>query len=85
MATFKDNQIIIQDEDGNEHLLEILFTYEHEERNKKYVFFFDPTNEEEVMVMSYNDDGELFEIEDEEELKEAEEVFEAFEVENENN
>ena len=79
MATIKDNQIIIQDDDGQEHLMEILFTYEHEERNKKYVFFFDPENEEEVLVMSYNDEGELFPVDDEEEYDEIEEVFNAFE------
>jgi len=59
--------------------MEILFTYEHEERNKKYVFFFDPNNEEEVLVMSYNDEGELFPVDDEEEYEEIEEVFNAFE------
>ena len=79
MAKVKDNQIIIEDDDGQEHLMEILFTYEHEERNKKYVFFFDPNNEEEVLVMSYNDEGELFPVEDEDEYEEIEEVFNAFE------
>ena len=34
-----DNLIIITDEDGNEYELEILFTYENEDRNAKYVFF----------------------------------------------
>ena len=79
MAQLKDNQIIIEDDDGQEHLMEILFTYEHEERNKKYVFFFDPNNEEEVLVMSYNDEGVLFPVDDEEEYGEIEEVFNAFE------
>lgn len=79
MAKVKDNQIIIEDDDGQEHLMEILFTYEHEERGKKYVFFFDPDNEEEVLVMSYNDEGELFPVDDEEEYEEIEEVFNAFE------
>ena len=79
MAKVKDNQIIIEDDDGQEHLMEILFTYEHEERNKKYVFFFDPNNEEEILVMSYNDEGELFPIDDDEEYEEIEEVFNAFE------
>ena len=79
MAKVKDNQIIIEDDDGQEHLMEILFTYEHEERNKKYVFFFDPNNEEEVLVMSYNDEGELFPVEDEDEYEEIDEVFNAFE------
>lgn len=79
MAKLKDNQIIIEDDEGQEHLMEILFTYEHEERNKKYVFFYDPNNEEEVLVMSYNDEGELFPVDDDEEYEEIEEVFNAFE------
>ena len=59
--------------------MEILFTYEHEQRNKKYVFFYDPNNDEEVLVMSYNDEGELFPVDDDEEYEEIEEVFNAFE------
>lgn len=78
----KDNQIVIEDDQGNEHLIDVLFTYENEERGKKYVFFLNPDNEEEVMVMSYTDDGELHEVSDEE-FEEAEEVFGAFEEENE--
>ena len=81
MAKYKDNQIIIQDDEGNEHLVDVLFTYENEERGKKYVFFLNPENEEEVMVMSYTDEGELEEISDEE-FEEAEEVLGAFEEEN---
>ena len=78
MAEIKDNELIITDENGNKHLMEILFTYEHGERGKKYVFFFDPSDEENVMAMIYTDDGELFEIEDDEEYEEVEEVFGAF-------
>ena len=78
MAKMQDNKIMIQDEDGNEHLIEVIFTYENEHRNKKYVFFLNPTNEDEVIVMSYDDNGELNEIDDEE-FKEAEEVLSAFE------
>ncbi len=78
MAEIKDNELIITDEKGNKHLMIILFTYEHEERNKKYVFFYDPSDEENVMAMIYNDEGELFEIEDDEEYEEVEEVFGAF-------
>lgn len=78
MAKMQDNQIVIQDEDGNEHLIEVIFTYENEHRNKKYVFFVNPDNEEEIMVMSYDENGELNEIDDEE-FKEAEEVLSAFE------
>ena len=73
-----DKQMTVTDEEGNVHLLEILFTYEHEERGKKYVFFYEKESPEEVIAMEYNDNGELFEIESDEEYEEVEEVFNAF-------
>ena len=73
-----DKQMTIRDDQGNEHLVEILFTYEHDERKKKYVFFYEKDNPEEVIAMEYNDDGELLEIESDEEYEEVEEVFNTF-------
>ena len=73
-----DMQMTIKDDQGNEHLVEILFTYEHDERKKKYVFFYEKDNPEEVIAMEYNDEGELFEIESDEEYEEVEEVFNTF-------
>ena len=73
-----EKQITIRDEEGNEHLMEILFTYEHEERGKKYVFLYTKDNPEDIIAMEYNDAGELFEIESDEEYEEVEEVFNAF-------
>ncbi len=79
MAEIKENQIVITDDNGEELVMEILFTYENEERNKKYVFFYDPNDEENVLAMSYDEEtGELFEIEDDEEYEEVEEVFNAY-------
>ena len=73
-----DKQLVVTDEDGNEVLFEILFTYEHPERKKKYVFVFEKDNPDEVMAFEYNDKGELLEIESDEEYEEVEEVFNAF-------
>lgn len=73
-----ENQIIITDSEGKEHLMEILFTYEHPERKTSYVFFFEPGHPEEIIAMRYNQNGELEEIEDDEEYAEVEEVFNAF-------
>lgn len=78
MDPIKENQMVVTDEDGNEHVMNVLFTYEHEERKKKYVFFYDGDDEDNVIVMSYNDEGELFDIEDDEEYAEIEEVFNAY-------
>ncbi len=78
MEKLNDDQIIIYDEDGKEYLMNILFTYENEERNAQYVMVYDDASPEEVIVMRYDDNNELFEVTDEEELKEAEEVLEAY-------
>ena len=78
MDLIDEKQITIQDSDGNKHLMEILFTYEHEERKKKYVFLYEKDSPEEIIAMEYNDNGELFEIESDEEYEEVEEVFNAF-------
>ena len=73
-----DKQLVVTDENGNEVLFEILFTYEHPERNKKYVFVYEKDNPDEVMAFEYTDNGELLEIESDEEYEEVEEVFNAF-------
>ena len=78
MELMEEKQITIMDEEGNQHVMEILLTYEHPERKKKYVFLYEKNNPKEVMAMEYNDNGELFEIESEEEYEEVEEVFNAF-------
>ena len=77
-----EKQITIIDEKGNQKVMEILFTYEHEERKKKYVFLYEKDNPEEVIAMEYTDNGELLEIESEEEYEEVEEVFNAFNEDN---
>lgn len=73
-----DDDIVIYDEDGNEYLYKILFTYVNEKRNTEYCFIYEPSNEEDIIVMKYNEENELFLVEDEEELDEAEEVLEAY-------
>ena len=82
MEIKNETQMIITDEQGKEHLMQILFTSENEERDAQYVFFYDTEDEEEnVMVMRYVgelDNGELIQIEDEEEYDELEEVLNAW-------
>ena len=74
-----DKQITIIDEEGKEHLMQVLFTYDNEERKTSYVFFYDTEDKEEnVVVMKYNENQELEPIEDDEEYDEVEEVFNAW-------
>lgn len=72
-----DNDMIITDEDGNEHLLKILFYFHHDERNKDYYFLFEEENPDEIIVMGSSDGQSLEEL-DEEEFDEAQQVFDAY-------
>ena len=71
--------MVVTDNEGKEHLMQILFTYDNEERKTSYVFFYDTEDkDEEVVVMRYLENGELEPIEDDEEYDEVEEVFNAW-------
>ena len=82
MEIKNDTQMVVVDSEGKEHLMQILFTYENDERKTQYVFFYDTEDKEEnVIVMRYKgelDSGELEPIEDDEEYEEVEEVFNAW-------
>ncbi|MBP5574258.1 MAG: DUF1292 domain-containing protein [Bacilli bacterium] len=82
MEIKNDTQMVVADSEGKEHLMQILFTYENDERKAQYVFFYDTEDpEENVIVMRYIgelDSGELEPIEDDEEYEEVEEVFNAW-------
>lgn len=84
-----DQQLTIIDEEGNEILCQILFTFESEEFKKNYVLFYPLEGEEEeddnvtVMAASYeegeNGIGELKEIETDEEWDLIEDVLGQYE------
>ena len=79
MEIKNENQMVVTDSEGKEHLMNILFTYDNEERKTSYVFFYDSEDpNEEVIVMRYLESGELEPIEDDEEYDEVEEVFNAW-------
>lgn len=75
----ENNEMLITDESGKEHVMKILFTYDNEQRGKSYVFLYEENDEDNVLAFSYDEKTkELNEIEDDEEYKEVEEVFNAF-------
>ena len=79
MEIKNENQMVVTDSEGKEHLMNILFTYDNEERKASYVFFYDSEDpNEDVIVMRYLESGELEPIEDDEEYDEVEEVFNAW-------
>lgn len=82
-----DNQITVIDEDGNEQLCEILFTFESEQFNKSYVLYYpigaeeDENEEIEILASSFTpgeDSGSLLPIETDEEWDLIEEMLNTF-------
>lgn len=83
-----DNNITIVDENGNEQLCEVLFTFDSDKFNKSYVLYYpmsveDEEEEMEIHASSFvpsedNKDGELSPIETEEEWDMIEEMLNTF-------
>lgn len=79
-----ENQIIVTDENGVELTMEVLFTFEDETKHKNYVLYYDPNDESgEVFASVYDEVGNLIQVTTEEEWAMIEEVFEAFNIEHE--
>ncbi|MDD3383184.1 MAG: DUF1292 domain-containing protein [Bacilli bacterium] len=79
----EDNKLIVIDEKGNEIEMEILFTFDDDNRKKKYVIYFNPNDKEENLYASiYDDEGHLYPIEEDEEWDMVEEVIGTFMDEN---
>ena len=75
----KENSIFITNEDGKEVEMKILMTFEANQ--KKYVVVYDEKNEDELYPFVYDDEGNLFAVEDEEEMAMIDEVVSAYEEE----
>lgn len=72
-----DETIVVSDDQGNEIEYTILFTFENEE--KAYVMYYDPEEDEPTVFASiYDDEGNLYAIEDEEEWALVEDAFNSF-------
>ena len=80
----EDNKIYITDENGKEIEMNILFTFDANDKN--YVLCYEEGNEDDLYPFSYDDNGNLYVVEDEEELKLIDEVVSSFDgVEDEEN
>ncbi len=75
-----ESKLVVIDEEGHEIEMEIMFTFRDDRRNKSYVVYFDPNNEEETTLFAsiYDEEGHLIPIESEEEWTMVEEVIESF-------
>ena len=87
MSLSEEERIIIPDENGEEHLFEVLFTFDIEENNASYIAVVpveqgeeDKEEEQEVFAFRYEeqeneDDFALFQIETDEEWDLVEELL----------
>ena len=75
-----ENSIFITDENGKEVEMKIYLTFDA--NDKKYVVVYSQDNEDELYSFVYDEDGNLYQIETEEELQMVEEVIGAYEEEN---
>ncbi|MDQ0197194.1 DUF1292 domain-containing protein [Neobacillus ginsengisoli] len=84
-----ENNITVVDEDGNEQLCEVLFTFDSEEFKKSYVLYYpvgaeeDDSDDIEIHASSFiptedGEDGELMPIETDEEWDMIEEMLNTF-------
>mgnify|MGYP002868600833 CR=1 FL=1 len=70
------NKMTIVDDNGEEKEVEILFTFDSPDYGKQYVVFSDPAAADDyVYVWSYDDEGNMFPVENEDELQMAEELI----------
>lgn len=74
-----ENSIFITDENGKEIEMKIFLTFDA--NNKKYVVVYSDENEDELYSFVYDDEGNLFQIETEDELEMVDEVIGAYEQE----
>lgn len=78
----KNRVFIVTDDKGNEIEMYILFTTKLDQYNKNYIFYYNPKDlEAGVFVSSYNENNQLFPVEDEKEWELLNEVFEDFQEE----
>ena len=73
------NCLYVKDENGNEKKFIILFTFDNDETKKQYVVYQDPQNDSgDVYASIYDDKGNLYPIESDEEWDMVEEVINTF-------
>ncbi|MBE6103596.1 MAG: DUF1292 domain-containing protein [Erysipelotrichaceae bacterium] len=74
------NKLYVTTDNGEEKEMEILFTFDSEQYGKSYVLFYDPKDPEATVYgMAYDEEGNLYAVESQEEWEMIEEVFEGYE------
>ena len=76
----KEDSIFIVDDEGKEVEMKIYFTFDA--NDKQYVLVYEIDNEDVLYPFVYDMEGNIYPVEDEEELEMIEEVRQAYEEEN---
>lgn len=71
-----DNKIFITDDNGKEIEMNVLFTFDA--NNKNYAVVYENGKDDELFAFIYDDNGNLYEVEDEDELAMVQEVIDSF-------
>lgn len=75
----KDDEIMIEDDQGQQTIYKILFTYTHDERKKNYLFAYLENSPDDVYIFSYDEINHSLEaVSDEEEFDECNEILSEF-------
>ena len=77
----KDDTIYISDENGKEVQMKIYLTFDFDEKQYAVLYPADSDGEE-YYAFTYDDEGNMYAVEDEAELEMVEEVVNAYEEEN---
>lgn len=72
----ENNKIIITDENNSTQEFNILFTYEH--LDNKYVFCFKDGDEDTILPFKYDEHGNAYIVDDEDELASLDEVLSSY-------
>ena len=75
----KENSIYIIDDTGKEVEMKIFLTFDY--NDKQYVVVYEENNEDDLYAFVYDDKGNLYPVENEEELDIVDEVVSAYEEE----
>lgn len=76
----KENSIFIMDDDGKEVEMKIYLTFDA--NDKQYVVVYEEGHDEEMYALTYDNEGNLYPVDDPEELEMIDEVVSAYEEEN---
>lgn len=75
----EDNQLWITDDDGNECLMQIVMRFSSPDQSKNFVLIKDPEDEsEDTYAYSFDEDGHMYAVEDEEEIEFCAQMLDAY-------